>query len=101
MAPPRASSAVVLVVAFANVERVLPPDCFSFLSRSVDGDAVAPAALLKSKAVPGALGVLVEEPNDAKAPDPKLKAVAAPPLGDEMLVVLSGAILSKGFDRPP
>jgi hypothetical protein len=91
----------VIVVVLVNVERVLPADNLSFLSRGVDGDAAAPAALLKSKAVPGVLGVLVAEPNDAKAPDPKPKAVAAPPVGEEMLVVLSGAILSKGFDRPP
>jgi len=59
-------------------------------------------ALLKSKAVPGVLGVLPEDPNDANAPDPRLKAeeAEAPDVGDDMPDVLKGEIALKGFRLP-
>lgn len=53
---------------------------------------------MKSKAVPGVLGVFVADPKDAKAPDPRPKADAAP--GDETPEVFSAGILLNGFDRP-
>lgn len=44
----------------------------------------APLFWTKSKAVPGVLGVLVAEPKDAKAPDPRPNADDAP--GDVMVL---------------
>ena len=55
----------------------------------------------KSKAVPGVLGVLVAEPKEANAPEPKPKAVDAPEVGDAMLPVANGGMALKGLDLPP
>ena len=60
--------------------------------------SVAELELLKSKAVPGVLGVLPDEPNDAKAPDPNPKADEAPVVGEATLVVVTGAMPLNGFD---
>ncbi len=55
--------------------------------------------VLKSKAVPGVLGVFPEDPKEAKAPDPKPKAEEAPDEGEAMLVE-SGVMALKGLERP-
>lgn len=57
-------------------------------------DAGAPP---RSRLDPGVLGVLVEEPKDAKAPDPSPKAEEAPLVGDATLVVVRGATLVNGL----
>ena len=95
------SSVIVLVAIFWDVEAVFPPSCLSFLSMGVTGADAPPAALLKSNAVPGVLGVLVADPNEAKAPDPNPKADDAPPVGEETPAVVKGAMLLKGFARLP
>jgi hypothetical protein len=95
------SAAAELAAALADVEEVFPTGFLSFLSIGTEGEGTPPAALLKSKAVPGVLGVFVADPNDAKAPDPRPKADDAPPPGEDTLVVVSGAMLLKGFARPP
>lgn len=53
--------------------------------------------LLRSNDVPGVLGVLPEEPNDANAPDPKPKAEDAPLVGDATFVVARGVMPLRGF----
>jgi hypothetical protein len=65
--------------------------CFS----TVGVLAAAPTTLLKSSAPPGVFGVL-EDPKDAKAPDPKPKALAAPAVGEARELV-EGLIALKGF----
>jgi len=73
----------------------------SFFSFGVDAAAGAvAAALLKSNAVPGVFGVLVAEPNEAKAPDPSPKAVDAPVVGDDMPLVVRGVTELNGLVRP-
>jgi hypothetical protein len=57
-------------------------------------------AALKSKAVPGVLGVLVAEPNEAKAPEPSPKAEEPPIVGEARALVVSGGMALKGL-RPP
>lgn len=57
-------------------------------------------AALKSKAVPGVLGVLVAEPNEAKAPEPRPKAEEPPIVGEARALVVSGGMALKGL-RPP
>jgi hypothetical protein len=59
-----------------------------------------PAALPKSKAVPGVFGVFDADPNDANAPDPRPNAVDAPTVGDATLAGTTGDIVLKGLDRP-
>lgn len=73
---------------------------FSLLSVGVAGDVAAIAADLKSKALPGVLGVLAEEPKDAKAPEPRPNAVEPPVVGDARPPGVKGGIALKGF-RPP
>lgn len=79
----------------------VPRSPFSVFSRGVGGTEGTFAALLKSKAVPGVLGVLLEEPKEAKAPDPSPNAEEADALevGEPMPEVLRGAIELKGL-RP-
>jgi len=74
----------------------------SRFSLGVGGTGLPFVALLKSKAVPGVLGVLAEDPNDANAPDPRLKAedAEAPEVGDDMPDVLKGEMALKGFRLP-
>lgn len=55
----------------------------------------APTILLKSSAPPGVLGAF-EDPKDAKAPDPRPNALAAPAVGEARDVV-DGDIELKGF----
>lgn len=52
----------------------------------------------KSRLVPGVLGVLAEDPNDAKAPDPRPKAEDAPLVGEAVFVVVKGAMPLNGLD---
>ena len=51
----------------------------------------------RSRPDPGVLGVLAEEPNDAKAPDPSPKAEEAPLVGEATLAVVRGATLVNGL----
>lgn len=88
-------------MTFAGVETAALLNDLSALGAGVEGDAAAAAALLKSKAVPGVFGVLVAEPNDAKAPEPRPKAVEAPEVGEDMLAVARGGMALKGLDLPP
>ena len=55
----------------------------------------APIILPKSRAPPGVLGVF-DAPKEAKAPDPRPKALDAPAAGEEM-VVDDGVVRLKGF----
>jgi hypothetical protein len=75
---------------------------FSPLSSGVGGTELPFVALLKSKAVPGVFGVFVEDPNEAKAPDPRPNAeeADAPDVGDAIPEVLRGEIALKGFREP-
>lgn len=72
----------------------------SFFSEGVDGAVDDMAAALKSKAVPGVLGVLAAEPNEAKAPEPRPKADEPPVVGDASPPGVNGGMALKGF-RPP
>ena len=54
--------------------------------------------LLKSKAVPGVFGVLPDDPNEAKAPDPSPNAEEAPLVGEATLVEVTGTMPLKGLD---
>lgn len=75
----------------------------SFLSAGVVGLAVElefVVTVLKSKAVPGVLGVLVAEPNDANAPEPRPNADDPPVVGDASPPVVSGATPLNGFLPP-
>jgi hypothetical protein len=73
----------------------------SFFSAGVVGIAglVAMAADLKSKAVPGVLGVFVADPNEANAPEPRPNAEEPPVVGDATLGV-NGDTPLKGFLPP-
>ena len=96
-----ASSSLEVVVErlVEKSAREVPLSRFSF---GVGGTEPPFVALLKSKAVPGVLGVLPEDPNDANAPDPKLNAeeADAPEVGDDMPEVLKGEMALKGFRLP-
>lgn len=66
----------------------VPPSCRESFSLSLP-DAVG---LFASSAVPGVLGVFIEEPKDAKAPEPRLKAEEAPAVGEVTFEVLKGGM---------
>ena len=70
---------------------------FSFSRFSVAVGVTVP----KSNPVPGVRGVLAEEPNEAKAPDPRPKAEEPPLVGEETLVVVRGAMPLKGLPLVP
>lgn len=72
----------------------------SFLSAGVVGTAAGVEAVLKSNAVPGVLGVLLADPKDAKAPDPRPKAEEPPVVGDASAPGVNGEMALKGL-RPP
>lgn len=72
----------------------------SFLSEGVAGEGDDMAAALKSKAVPGVLGVLPAEPKDANAPEPSPKAEEPPVVGDANPLGVNGDMALKGL-RPP
>jgi hypothetical protein len=73
----------------------------SLFVAGVAGAGAPEATFPKSNAVPGVFGVLVAEPNDAKAPVPKPNAEDAPVVGEATLFVVKGAMLLNGFERPP
>lgn len=54
---------------------------------------------LRSKLPPGVLGVLLDEPKDAKAPEPSPKAFDAPAEGEDTPPE-RGDMALKGFERP-
>lgn len=54
---------------------------------------------LRSKVPPGVLGVFVDEPKDANAPEPSPKAFDAPAEGEETAPE-RGDMALKGLDRP-
>lgn len=60
---------------------------FPVRSKSVGGESEFEEGLLKSKVVPGVFGVLLEDPNAAKAPDPSPNAADA--LGDATVFVFN------------
>lgn len=72
----------------------------SFLSEGVDGAVDDMAAALKSKAVPGVLGVFAAEPKEANAPEPRPKAEEPPVVGDARPPGVNGGMALNGF-RPP
>lgn len=83
--------------------RALPmvrPTAFSFLSPGVEGVAAGGAVGLKSKAVPGVLGVLLAEPNEAKAPEPKPNAEEPAVVGEASGPAANGEIALNGFLAP-
>ena len=68
------------------------PESFSRLSTELEP---------KSRAVPGDLGVLTDDPKDANAPEPRPNAEEAPAVGEATLVVVvDGEMVLKGFDLP-
>jgi hypothetical protein len=74
---------------------------FSFRSPGVVGAAVElVAAVLKSKAVPGVFGVLLADPNEANAPDPRPNAEEPAVVGEARLVLVKGDMALKGFLPP-
>jgi hypothetical protein len=96
------SSFELVVVFLVDDDKLrVGPDAFSFLSGTAPGTAAELAALLKSKAVPGVFGVLVADPNDEKAPDPRPNAAEALPVGEDIVAVDSGVMFLKGSVRPP
>lgn len=73
----------------------------SILATGVAGVGAPEATFPKSNAVPGVFGVLVAEPNAAKAPVPSPNAGDAPVVvGEDTLLVVKGAMLLSRF-RPP
>lgn len=70
------------------------PSLYVSLSRF----SAAGAEFPKSTDVPGVRGVLVDDPKDAKAPEPRPKADEAPLVGEATFVVVKGAMLLSGFD---
>ena len=54
-------------------------------------------ALPKSSDDPGVFGVLLDDPKDAKTPDPRPNADDAPLVGEATLVVERGVIPLSGF----
>lgn len=72
----------------------------SFFSGGVAAVVAEMAADLKSNAVPGVFGVLVEEPKDANAPDPSPNAEEPPVVGDASPPVVKGGMVLKGFLPP-
>lgn len=72
----------------------------SFLSEGVAGEGDDMAAALKSKAVPGVLGVLAADPKEANAPEPSPNAEEPPVVGDAKPPGVKGEMALKGF-RPP
>lgn len=73
----------------------------SFFSPGVAGWAEGAVAVdLKSKAVPGVLGVFVAEPKEAKAPDPSPKAEEPPVVGEAKALGVNGAMPLNGFLLP-
>ena len=72
------------VFTFAN--------CASFVPSFPGFSAAVGVELPKSRDVPGVRGVLVDEPNDANAPEPKPKAEEAPLVGEATFVVVRGAM---------
>ena len=77
----------------------LPPRPPSRADFSVEG-VLAAAPRAASNGFPGDLGVLAEAlPNDAKAPEPRPKALDAPPVGDASAP--PGVVVAlKGLDFP-
>ena len=73
---------------------------FSFFSPGVTGVTPEMAADLKSKAVPGVLGVLAADPNDANAPDPRPKAEEPAVVGEARPLPVNGDMVLKGFFPP-
>jgi len=98
------SSTELVFVLLVEADKLLVGmACFALFSRA---GVVAlfedpPAALLKSKAVPGVFGVLVADPKEEKAPEPSPNAAEAPPVGEDMPTVVRGETLLKGLERPP
>jgi hypothetical protein len=79
------------------------PTGLSFLSAGVVGlelDVEVVVVDLKSKAVPGVLGVLAVEPKDANAPEPSPNADEPPVVGEAKPPGVSGDTPLNGF-RPP
>lgn len=76
----------------------VPPFSFALSFSRFSPVAVADVPLLKSSDVLGVLGVLAEDPKDAKAPEPSPKAEEAPDVGDAAFVVVKGAIPLNGLD---
>lgn len=77
--------------------RSAPPFSFALSFCRFSPVAFAEVPLLKSSDVPGVLGVLAEDPKEAKAPEPSPKAEEAPDVGDATLVVVKGAIPLNGL----
>lgn len=90
---------VVDVVSFRMLLTTLLTG-LSFFSEGVVGAGDDMAAALKSKAVPGVLGVFAAEPNEAKAPEPRPKADEPPVVGDARPPGVNGGMALKGL-RPP
>lgn len=75
------------------------PAGFSFFSPGVFGCTSPIVAVLKSNAVPGVFGVLLE-PNEANAPDPRPKADEPAVVGEARPGPTTGDMALKGL-RPP
>lgn len=72
------------------------PDSLSLLSPPKELIELLP----KSSDVPGVLGVLAEDPNDANAPEPRPKAEDAPFVGEATFVVVKGEMPLNGLGFP-
>lgn len=80
--------------------RALLIDLWTGLSLLSDGVAGVVAADLKSKVVPGVLGVLVADPKDAKAPEPRPNAEEPPVVGEASAPGVKGGMALNGFLPP-
>ena len=98
--PPASSDVVVerdsLRAVFAGLTIV-----FSFFSPGVVGTAVEVAVFPQSKAVPGVLGVLLADPNEANAPEPRPNADDPPVVGELRPLPVKGEMALNGLVRPP
>lgn len=69
----------------------------SFLSLGAPG--VCPEDFIQSKALPGVFGVF-DELKEANAPEPRPKALDAPEVGDETVLVFKGEMALNGLPLP-
>lgn len=97
--PAASSEAVVDSDSFRTLLMLLLAS-LSLLSPGVVGVLVPTAAVLKSKAVPGVLGVLLADPNDANAPEPRPNADEPAVVGDDSPGPVMGERALNGL-RPP
>lgn len=85
------------LTAAPDVASIDDDDAFDLILLSISASGSAPSRF--SSVPPGVLGVLADEPNEAKAPDPSPNAFDAPAPGEETPPE-RGDMALKGLVRP-